>query len=200
MADVNGDELTSRLIDEAARLLAEQGPAGLSLRKLAAAVGTSTMTVYTRFGDKQGLLEAMYREGFRRLGERMRTATAETADSLALGHAYRLAALESPHLYGLMFGPPPPDLQPSEDAEKAADATYTPVVEAVREAVELGALVGDPEEIARYMWAVAHGMISLELSGRLSGTPHDAARRYDEALRLAAQPFEARAIDERSPS
>jgi AcrR family transcriptional regulator len=64
MDDVNGDELTRQLIDEGARLLAEQGPAGLSLRKLAAAVGTSTMTVYTRFGGKEGLLAAMYREGF----------------------------------------------------------------------------------------------------------------------------------------
>jgi AcrR family transcriptional regulator len=200
MADVNGDELTRRLIDEAARLLAEQGPAGLSLRKLAAAVGTSTMTVYTRFGDKQGLLEAMYREGFRRLGERMRTATTQAADSLSLGRAYRLAALESPHLYGLMFGPPPPDLQPSADAEEAAEATYTPVVDAVRAAVERGALVGDPEEIALYMWAVVHGMISLELSGRLGGTPEDAARRYEEAMRLAARTFEPRAVDERSPS
>jgi len=190
MDDVYGDELTRQLIDEGARLLAERGPAGLSLRKLAAAVGTSTMTVYTRFGGKEGLLAAMYREGFRRLGERMRTAATSSADSLALGRAYRLAALESPHLYGLMFGPPPPELVPSTDAEKAAEATYAPVVEAVRAAVELGALVGDPDQIALHFWVVAHGMVSLELSGRLPATPDDAARRYDEALRLAAQPFE----------
>lgn len=188
MVDVNGDELTRRLIDEAARLLAEQGPAGLSLRKLAAAVGTSTMTVYTRFGDKQGLLDAMYREGFRRLGERLRAATS----SLAMGHAYRQAALESPHLYGLMFGPPPPDLQPSEDAEKAADATFAPLVEAVREGVERGALAGDPEDIALYLWAVVHGLVSIELSGRLSGTRQDADRRFEAALHRAAAPFEVR--------
>jgi AcrR family transcriptional regulator len=190
MDDVNGDGLTRRLIDEGARLLAEQGPAGLSLRKLAAAVGTSTMAVYTRFGDKQGLLAAMYAEGFRRLGERIRTATAVTADALTLGHAYRQAALESPHLYALMFGPPPPDLEPSEEAEKAAAATFAPLVEAVRAAVERGGLIGDPQEMSVYFWAVAHGMISLELSGRLPATPEDAARRYDHALRRAAVPFE----------
>ena len=38
----------------------------------AAAVGVSTMPVYTLFGDKQGLLGAMHREGFRRLGAELR--------------------------------------------------------------------------------------------------------------------------------
>lgn len=59
MAHVN----EARLVDEAARLLVEHGPAGLSLRKVAAAAGVSTMPVYTLFGDKEGLLAAMHREG-----------------------------------------------------------------------------------------------------------------------------------------
>jgi AcrR family transcriptional regulator len=191
VADVNEADLSQRLIDEGARLLAEHGPAGLSLRKLAAAAGTSTMAIYSLFGDKQRLLAAMYREGFRRLGERLCPASAQApTDALVeLGRAYRRSALDGPHLYGLMFGPRPSDLQPSEADDKAADATYAPLVENVRAAVEDGTLTGDPERIALQLWAVAHGMVSLELADHLPYPADEAAQRYDAALLNAVRPF-----------
>jgi AcrR family transcriptional regulator len=189
VADVKIDEVSRRLIDESARMLAESGPAGLSLRKVAAAVGTSTMTVYTRFGDKQGLLDAMHREGFRRLGDRIQRATNSDDPLTEIGRAYRLAALESPHLYGLMFGPLPANFTPSDESAKSAAATYAPLVDGVRRAVENGDLVGDAEHIALHLWVVAHGMVSLELSGHLPDSPQDAEQRYEQALSLAARPF-----------
>jgi AcrR family transcriptional regulator len=64
------------MIDEGARSRAEQGPGGLSLRKLATVCGTSTMAVYTRCGDKPRLLAAMHREDFRRLGDQLQVAEA----------------------------------------------------------------------------------------------------------------------------
>lgn len=190
MASDNGDDLARRLIDEAARLLAEQGPAGLSLRKVAAAAGTSTMAIYSLFGDKPRLLAAMYQEGFRRLGERLQMAEADPASALVqLGRAYRLAALENPHLYALMFGPPPPGLHLNEENDKAASATYAPLEDAVRHAVEDGTLAGDPQRIALQFWAMAHGLVSLELAGQLPLPSEDAAQRFDDALMYAAWPF-----------
>jgi AcrR family transcriptional regulator len=185
-------DLTGRLVDEAARLLVEHGPAGLSLRKLAAAVGVSTMPVYTLFGDKQGLLDAMHREGFRRLGETLR-AVRQTADPLAdliqLGLAYRRAALASPHLYGLMFGRPVPEFSPGDAGRAAAEAAYRPLVDAVTRCQQAGALTGDdPERIALHLWAVAHGMVSLELNDQLPETG-DPDGRYTEALGYAGMPF-----------
>jgi AcrR family transcriptional regulator len=149
------------------------------------------MAVYTRFGDKQALLTAMHREGFRRLGERLEQAvTAGNTDPLTeLGRAYRRAALDSPYLYGLMFGPKPAGFEPSEEDDKAAAATYTPLVEGVRRAVAEGTFVGDPERIALHLWVVAHGMVSLELAGLLALPPEQLARCYEEALVMAAQPF-----------
>src|SRR5579885_3165376 len=101
-------DLATRLVDEAGRLLAREGAGALTLRRLATASGTSTMAVYTLFGDKQGLFTAMYRAGFERLGRALRSAASAYDDPLeslvALGHAYRAAALANPHLYDLMFG------------------------------------------------------------------------------------------------
>jgi AcrR family transcriptional regulator len=185
---VNGPDLTTRLVDEAARILVADGPGGLSLRKLAAAVGVSTMPVYTLFGDKQGLLAAMHREGFRRLGEALAAVprTAEPlSDVIALGLAYREAALASPHLYGLMFGRAAPDFEPGEQDRAAADLTFRPLVEGVEACQRAGVFVsGDPERIALHLWAVAHGMVSLELNGQLPSND-----LYLEALGYAGMPF-----------
>jgi AcrR family transcriptional regulator len=185
------DELTRRLLDRAGDLLLQHGSEGLSLRKLAADVGTSTMSVYTRFGGKPQLLAAMHREGFDRLGRAL-TEVAPDGDPLAVlgevGMAYRRAALASPSLYGLMFGPPPPGLEIAPADAAAAESTYLPLVEAVRRCVDAGVLRGDPEEVALHLWAVAHGMVSLELAGRLpDGTVPDEG--YERALANAAVPF-----------
>jgi AcrR family transcriptional regulator len=184
--------MTARLVDEGAKLLVEDGPGGLSLRKVAAAAGVSTMPVYTLFGDKRGLLVAMHREGFRRLGEALR-AVPEGDDPLVhlglLGFTYREAALRSPHLYNLMFGHEVAGVRSDAEGQAVADAAYRPLVEAVVRCQEAGVLTpGDPERIALHLWAVSHGMVSLELNGKLPevGNPED---QYADALSLAALPF-----------
>jgi AcrR family transcriptional regulator len=187
------DDLTRRLIDEAGRLLLEHGIGGLSLRKLATAAGTSTMSVYTRFGGKQQLLAAMYCQGFDRLGATLLDAARTSDDPLdvlaAIGHAYRRAALASPTLYSLMFGPPIPGFEPSPEHAAAARSTYRTLVDAVRRCVDAQLLTGDPEQIALHLWAVVHGMVSLELAGQLPPDVAAPQQAYDRALILAAGPF-----------
>jgi AcrR family transcriptional regulator len=190
--DASADELTRTLLDRAGEMLLEHGPGGLSLRKLAAAVGTSTMSVYTRFGGKPQLLAALHREGFERLGRAL-AEVPDTGDPLEVlarvGQAYRRAALASPSLYGLMFGPPPPDLVLSPEDAAAAGATYRPLVDAVRRCVDAGVLHGDPDDVALHLWAVAHGMVGLELAGRLPDGAPAPGTAYDRALTFAAMPF-----------
>jgi len=195
-------DLATRLVDEAGRILSTEGPAALSLRRLAAATGTSTMAVYTLFGDKQGLLAAMYRAGFERLGAALREATADVDEPLealaALGYAYRRSALASPHLYDLMFGRPVASFEPDADTQEIADAAYRPLVEAVQRCLDAGVFVAaDAEHVARHLWAVSHGMVSLELAGHITGD--DAARdaAYTEALALSGMPFLPNAVAER---
>lgn len=188
---VNRPELMDKLVDEAARLLAEHGPAGLSLRKLADAVGVSTMPVYTLFGDKQGLLAAMHREGFRRLGEAL-SAVPLTADPLpdlmALGMAYRAAALAGPHLYGLMFSHVVPEFSPDTEGLAAAEAAFRPLVDGVERCQQAGVFrPGDAERVALHLWATAHGMVSLELNRQLPDL--DTTDLFLESMALAGAPF-----------
>lgn len=49
----------TRIIDVAARLLQEQGPAAVTTRGVAEAAGVQAPAIYRLFGDKDGLLEAV---------------------------------------------------------------------------------------------------------------------------------------------
>ena len=62
--------------------LDEPGAQGLTTRRVAERAGTSVPAVYELFGDKAGLLRAVFFEGFRMLCRRL-LAVAESDDPLA---------------------------------------------------------------------------------------------------------------------
>src|SRR3954449_644658 len=143
-------DLATRLVDEAAGILAAEGAGALTLRRLATVTGTSTMAVYTLFGDKTGLLAAMHREGFARLAaalERARAADVDPLEALAQqGFAYRESALANPHLYGLMFGTAAPGFSPDAAGTEVAEAAYLPLVEGVQRCMDAGVMQGAAAE------------------------------------------------------
>jgi AcrR family transcriptional regulator len=61
MSDVTSSRSTTRskIVDAAARLLQEQGPAAVTTRRVAEDAGVQAPTIYRLFGDKDGLLEAV---------------------------------------------------------------------------------------------------------------------------------------------
>ncbi|MGZ4674264.1 MAG: TetR/AcrR family transcriptional regulator, partial [Ilumatobacteraceae bacterium] len=61
------DPVGSTLLKAASDLLATEGPAALTVRRIATAAGVSTMNVYSRFGGKDGVVEHLFVEGFHRL-------------------------------------------------------------------------------------------------------------------------------------
>ena len=183
------EALRLKLLDRAGELLAADGPKALSLRKLAADAGTSTTAVYSLFGSKPDLVNALYTEGFRRFGARM-GGTHLTGDAVedlvALGSAYRTSALADPHLYGIMFSRSVPGFEPNEDAEKLARETLKPLERIIRRAIADGVFLDVPTEtIAVGCWAIVHGLVSLELTGNLP-EEFDVTGAYEAALRANA--------------
>lgn len=53
------DAVRTRIVDVAARLLQETGPAAVTTRAVAAEAGVQAPTIYRLFGDKDGLMEAV---------------------------------------------------------------------------------------------------------------------------------------------
>jgi AcrR family transcriptional regulator len=180
------DALRTRLLDRAGELLSTEGPSGLSLRRLATDVDTSTTAVYSLFGGKPGLVREVFVEAFRRFGERCAEVamTDDPAEDLVqLGLAYRASALADPHLFSIMFTKVVPGFEPDDDARAEATATFRPLLEMVRRAVRDGVFVEEqPEVIALALWGGTHGLVSLELGGCLPPGV-DIAAHFERALR-----------------
>lgn len=178
--------LGSNLIEAAARLLAEEGPVALSTRRLAAAVGTSTTAVYTRFGGMDDLVRAMVHEGFARLNEWM-TSVGSTddavADVAALGAAYRLNALEHRNLYHAMFGGSTlGGFALTDDDRQHGRYTLEILVEAITRCMATERFrTADPALVANQMWIALHGLVTLEIGGYLQ-LPYDADTCFNAQL------------------
>lgn len=189
---LHDDALRTRLLDRAAELLSGEGPQALSLRRLATEVGTSTTAVYSLFGGKPALLQAVHDEAFRRFGAHLsmvRPSADPGEDLLRLAMAYRDSALDDPHMYGVMFGRRAgPDVEPTLVTDERARATFEPLVDAVRRGIEAGRLPPeDPVTLAAACWATAHGLVSLEISGFLPPQAGEPLRLFTESMRAVAR-------------
>jgi AcrR family transcriptional regulator len=161
-----GDDTRRALLDAAHGLLATEGPGSLTVRRIAAAAGMSTMNVYSRFGGKDGVLDELFTDGFHRLGEAMREDP-DSDDPLADLHrcsrTYRRFARENPTYYSLMFDRVVADFVPSEAAQAVAVGTLQQLQRRVERAIASGVIRdGDSFAIATALWACEHGLVSLE--------------------------------------
>ncbi|WP_194921642.1 TetR/AcrR family transcriptional regulator [Catenulispora rubra] len=192
-AQARGQEvLRASLLDVAARLLAAEGPAALTMRRIAAEAGCSTMILYKHFGSKDSIAAALYLEGFARLKLHLDAVprAADPAEYLAaVGQAYRESALAEPNFYDVMHGPGIPGYSPDARARAAARQSLAALHIAAQRCIEAGIfrLTADPEEITDVLWAAAHGIISLERAGHI--TPATAAVRYRTITTAAAAAF-----------
>lgn len=161
------------LIQAAARLLATGGPGNLSTRRLAAEVGTSTMTIYTHFGSMDDLHAAVRSDGFARIASALGSHAAgedSVANLAAGGMAYLDAALAEPELYRAMFNHRPP---PGDDA---GNEVFDLLVDRVRRCIEAARFTdADPSQCPTWageVWTALHGMATLALAGVLPGDSH----------------------------
>lgn len=177
-------------LDTAGRLLETHGPDALTMRRIAGEMGCSTTVLYTMFGGKAAIAEALWQEGFARL--RRALESAQGADPLArlaaMGTAYRTNALENHAYYAIMFQRPIPGFEPSEEAEAEARQALQVLTEAVADCIAAGIFrPADPEQVATTLWAASHGAVSLELAGR-AGAAH-AEERHRELMTATAAWF-----------
>ncbi|MBI5088935.1 MAG: TetR/AcrR family transcriptional regulator [Actinobacteria bacterium] len=161
------DAVGSTLLRAARDVLAAEGPGALTVRRIAAEAGVSTMNVYSRFGGKDGVIDHLFIEGFQRLSDAVAAAphTDDPLDDLRrCGACYRAFALANPTYYSIMFDRAVPDHVPSPEALERAGATLQQLADGVERAMRAGAIVAaDPLETAASLWATTHGLVSLEL-------------------------------------
>jgi AcrR family transcriptional regulator len=159
------DEVGATLLRAADVVLAEEGPTALTVRRIAAVAGVSTMNVYSRFGGKDGVVDHLYVEGFTRLRRALESATPTDDPMIDLqvaGAAYRRFALDHPTYYAVMFDAVV-EFEPSAHALVTAGRTLQVLADQLERAMDAGRLIrADPVVTAASVWAACHGVVSLE--------------------------------------
>jgi AcrR family transcriptional regulator len=179
-------ELRERVLSVAVGLLASEGVAAFTTRRVAAEAQTSTPAVYELFGGKSGLVREVFFEGFRLLRRRLDTLVDSDdprADLAALVEIYRGFLGENPVLSELMFSRPFTDFEPGPSELEAGSSVRVFIVEHVRRCVDGGLLEGDPTDIAHVLVSLVQGLAAAESAGRLGSTQKSIDRRWALAIR-----------------
>jgi len=178
-------ELREHVLQVAVELLAADGVAGFTTRRVASQAETSTPSVYELFGDKAGLVREVFFEGFRLLGQRLvarrpgADARADLVDTLA---ELRSFIGEQPVLAQVMFSRPFADFDPGPAEREAGRVVRELLVARVQRAVDAGVLVGDPTDLAHVLLALTQGLAAQETAGWLGTSAASVERRWTLAV------------------
>lgn len=160
--------MRTKLVAVAARVLAEEGPPALTVRRLSRETATSTMAIYTHFGSMEELRREVRRDGFARLEAALDAAPSTgdpVADLAAAGDVYFRFGVSDPHRYRAMFVDRP------LDGDEAGATTFERLATAVRACIEAGRFVAAEPALeviwAAQLWSMRHGMVSMTLTGVL---------------------------------
>ena len=184
VSDIQTDR--DMLLDVARSILETQGPGGLNVRSIAKSAGVSTMAIYSRFGGKDGVVDALYAEGFSLLAGAQEAALGGAAASagdrvLTMCLVYRDIALAHRGHYQIMTTPPS-GFQPSGGGRTAARRTFDLLTEAV--AACRGMRKKDARDFAYGLFGLCHGIVSLEILGFAELTPNPSVA-YKAAVKRA---------------
>ncbi|NYI04823.1 TetR/AcrR family transcriptional regulator [Allostreptomyces psammosilenae] len=182
MTATKDGDTRERILQVAARLLAESGGEPVSTRAVCAAAGIGAPTLYHHFGDKRGLLNAVVAYGFERYlaDKRAMARTGDPVEDMRRGWDLHVGfGLSHPTFYALMYGP-----QPSGRRSAAAEESYVLLLDMVRTAARAGRLRVPVEEAAGMVFAAGIG-VTFTLLGTPEASHGDLSERTREAV-LAA--------------
>lgn len=184
------------VVQAALAVIDVEGPQGLTVRRVAEALGTSTQIVYSRFGGMEGLLAAAGLAVFRHL-TLLGTTTPADPDPLhevtALALTFRDYSLANPHRMALMTAPLTDvhaHAQAKVEAGLSMDRLTHPIARAVTGAPAGAPASTDPAHVQRLgevLWAALNGLVEMERSGHLD-PDHAEGRIRLLVTRLLARP------------
>ena len=165
-------DLRRALVEEALRTIQRHGVEGLTLRSVGETLGVSRTAMYRHFADKSALLAEVAREGFRTFRQELADAWEqggrgrEAFDAMSL--AYVRFAVTHPAHYRVMFGKFVDSCAADPDLQNEAAAAFQVLVDALVAQQEAGLVRPDePTRLARYIWAIVHGVAMLAIDGQL---------------------------------
>lgn len=161
-----------RIFAAARAILENEGIVGLSVRKVAARAGVSTMAMYRHFADKDALLNALMDDGLAAWEKIVRAIRAEDPMEWleAVIEAFLRFALTQPHRFDAAFFLPAPEARRYPDDFVAG---RSPVIAMIMIRIDQAKadrrLGGTPAvDVALALASMAQGLVSMQRANRFS--------------------------------
>ncbi|MET0374465.1 MAG: TetR/AcrR family transcriptional regulator [Rhizorhabdus sp.] len=183
LTDVQIAEGRARILAVAERQAVELGLDRLSMHGIARALGWSATALYRYFENKEAILAAARTAAFDRLSDRLEAVMAGPGDiwsrSREVGNAYVDFAFENPESYRLIFELAQPPAAHDSDLARANARARGNMRAYVEQMAAEGAIDADPQLLAHVFWAGLHGVVSLQMAGKLGpdAPPFETIRR-----------------------
>jgi AcrR family transcriptional regulator len=181
------ETLRSGILAAAREIASAEGWQAVTIRKIAARVEYSPPVIYEYFDSKEHLLLELVRMGYAgqlEAIERARDAADDPEEALlAMSRAWCRFAFESPDLYQVMYGLggvsfPVTELE--KEGEKIAETMAQVLTQTL--AVD-GREAEDVWEKVTLAWGSLHGLVALNMAGRIPGGAEETERLADRATR-----------------
>ncbi|WP_230530248.1 TetR/AcrR family transcriptional regulator [Microvirga roseola] len=177
--------LKEALIQAAQRFIAERGLGGFTLADAAKLVGVTPAALYRHFRGREALVAEVAFRGFSQLAERLGRALQGEGTPLErftrMGEAYLAFAEQEPGFYAAMFSARPSDTEscgppwakgPKAPENQASSGNaFELLVEALSKTFPDGFQGVDTRFIAIEVWALSHGITTLDAAGQLPKGP-----------------------------
>lgn len=178
--DHTRSELTALAITCGREIVIRGGPAALTARRVAKAMGYTPGTLYNVFENIDALAAAINISSMQSFAEKLRcihNRHTNTQDRIrGIAQAYLDFHQESPELWSLLFAVPVD--HHSEDYHRAIYAIFDQVTEAM---TPTSASPTEARRKAKILWSTLHGICLLQRSGKLN------VREADSSQDLVAQ-------------
>lgn len=182
-------DLKSKLTDIAREVVREQGIDALNLRLVASRGETSTQAIYTLFGGKSGLIQAMYQRWVIDLEQRLLASPASLPDELMVKTAeiYREQALSDPELF--MAGTTSVAIEADVLGMMYRSQAFAVFVGFLKKGLDSGFFqpLSDSQATAKAIWSAVHGMVLFELCDR----SHDKRNALNELIPILVRGLKA---------
>ena len=170
----------------ALNLVEQSGPAGITMRRVAAELGCSATAIYQHFASKEDLFLALKLQAGDLLAAEMEGARREPTleEQLhGMAHRYLEFGLQNPGYYRLLFQEIVLGGSPAPEHLARYRRAWSIVRETLAAWIETRGVSGiAADQEANVVWAIVHGITSLALSNRL---PYSDAGELHTLLDLA---------------
>ncbi|MBN8578830.1 MAG: TetR/AcrR family transcriptional regulator [Cyclobacteriaceae bacterium] len=177
------EDLKREILDAAKTLFAEKGLEATSIRAIADKIEYSPATIYLYYKDKNEIVHALHREGFKLLVghfEVLNHINHPFERLKGMGRAYIQFALQNPDIYTLLFNMEEPLKHVANCFEEwdEGDRAFDILLQTVKECQTVGYFTGfNAEQMSFMIWSMMHGLCTLRLTGHLE---HVGAAKFSD--------------------